>query len=431
MVSLEVLLPALCLALLAIFARLTLGSWLAPGAFFPLFWTGLIAISMTFQDYPLWGPAIWWIDGSLLLFYVGSLLAQGTASKKGRKRRIAPDPNVKFKHLDKLVVSCSALGVLYILTREWFAPTVADSPPAWFQLLLGALYAGPLFGGMLFASEPSRRERFIGLLSVLPALIYAFAYLGRSPMLAALYFWAAGFWSIRTLRCRGRVPLITPKLIVLAPMLFLALSATGTIIGALRRDAFGVPLSERVAGYRGVLGEADPEKEWAGFRGAVFGHPFSFSYYLKRALDRPPEPQYGALTFSGPMELAGFRQRAPSENFALDRNVSSNVYTLFRPPIEDFGLVGSFFSFLFAGFLAGLAYVRIARGQVIWAPITNMFYPHVLVIGGYFFSYNSTIVAHAFVGLYLCWHLNQQRGEKRVRTSMVERVACGLSRTSQ
>jgi hypothetical protein len=204
---------------------------------------------------------------------------------------------------------------------------------------------------------------------------------------------------------------------VLVPILFVALSVTGTIIGALRRDAFGVPLSERVAGYRGVLGEADPDKEWHGFRGAVFGHPYSFSYYLKRALDRPPEPQYGALTFSGPVELTGLRRRAAYENFDIDRNVSSNVYTLFRPPIDDFGLVGSFFSFLVAGFLAGFAYGRVARGQVIWAPITNMFYPHVLVIGGYFFSYNSTILAHGFVALYLFWHRNQQRGEKRVRSS--------------
>jgi hypothetical protein len=117
------------------------------------------------------------------------------------------------------------------------------------------------------------------------------------------------------------------------------------------------------------------------------------------------------------VELTGLRRRAAYENFDIDRNVSSNVYTLFRPPIDDFGLVGSFFSFLVAGFLAGFAYGRVARGQVIWAPITNMFYPHVLVIGGYFFSYNSTILAHGFVALYLFWHRNQQRGEKRVRSS--------------
>jgi oligosaccharide repeat unit polymerase len=158
---------------------------------------------------------------------------------------------------------------------------------------------------------------------------------------------------------------------------------------------------ERVSGYPEILSQRDPEKEWYGFRHGVLSHPYSFSYYLRHAFDRAPSPHYGMLIFGGPMELLGFHTRTPFENFDVDRNVESNVYSCFMPPIEDFGLWGGMLSFFVAGFLAGWAYLRVAQGRVLLIPILTMFYPHVLVIGGYFFSYNSMIMAHLIVGTYL------------------------------
>ncbi len=179
------------------------------------------------------------------------------------------------------------------------------------------------------------------------------------------------------------------------------MAAAGTAIGTLRGATNELQLEDRVRAYPDALQSADPEREWAGFRHGVLSHPYSFSYYLKHALVHPPDLRYGLGTFAGLVELFGIRDRGTYEDFEPDRGVRSNVYTLFMPPIVDFGLAGAWFSFFAAGLLAGWAFGRVAQGNLVFSPILNMFYPHVLVIGGDFFSYNSVTLAHVFVALYL------------------------------
>src|SRR5262249_3465142 len=142
---------------------------------------------------------------------------------------------------------------------------------------------------------------------------------------------------------------------------------------------------------------------------SVFAHPYLFSRYLRYAFDNPPPPKNGVLTFGGPLQLLGVYERTHFEDFQVDPGIQSNVYTLFRPPIDDFGFAGSFISFLVAGVLAGWAYRRISHGDIIFAPILTAFYPHVLVVGGYFFAYNTLVLCHVMVGMYLVFVLRKLR----------------------
>src|SRR5262245_43821299 len=68
--------PLAILAGIAVLAKLSLGSWLAPAAFFPLFWFGLTAVSSLVVDYKIWTPALYWMDGTLFVFFLGSLFAK-------------------------------------------------------------------------------------------------------------------------------------------------------------------------------------------------------------------------------------------------------------------------------------------------------------------------------------------------------------------
>jgi hypothetical protein len=265
------------------------------------------------------------------------------------------------------------------------------------------MFASPILGGMLFASSLGGRSRAIGVIGVLPGVLYGITYLGRSPMLASIFFWAAGFFSMRIYQKQGRVPLLTPKYLAVAGGLSVFVVVVGTTIAAFRGAAWDMPLVERLIAFPEIVRSADAEKEWAGFRHGVFSHPYAFSVYLRRALASPPEPHYGALTLGGPLELIGQHVRVPYEQFEVEPGVWSNVYSAFMPPIEDFGLAGSFFSFLAAGLLAGFGFRWMMAGRFGGAPLLTMFYPHVMVVGGYFFAYNCLVLAHAFVGLYLLW----------------------------
>lgn len=407
MIAIDLIFPVLFLAGLAGLARVTLGSWLAPGAFFPLFWTGLCALCLAVNEYyPMWAPALWWIDLSLLLFYVGSL-----GGKLWIRPAAQPPGQSQSLHLHRLeaaVILCSVVGVLYTLFRERYAPNLLDKPPSWYQIFLGMLYAAPLFGGILFADQPSPRAKTISLLSLVPPLFYALASLGRSQFLLGIFFWAASYWGTRTYRSRGRVSLLNLQMAALALLFLLVCYVVGTILGRLR-DVAHLPLAERLGSYYEVLEQADLGRDLEKFRGSVFGHPYSFSYYLNRTIDFPPSPRLGAYAFAGPLDLLGIVERTPFENFVLDAGVDSNVYTLFRPPVEDFGLIGSFVSFLIAGLIAGFAYSNIAAGDIRWLPILTLFYPHVMVVGGLFFAYNSFTLAQCLLGGYLLFVAKRRR----------------------
>jgi hypothetical protein len=409
----SIFIPTMLLVALALFARISLGSWLSPGAFFPLFWSCLVIPSLLVADYPVWDVALWWIVGSLLAFYLGSLLAAiaGRRLPIDRTGFSFSAGSTGFPKLALAVVLLSVSGVVYGAYRDTYAPLIMDSPPAWFQLLLAGLYASPIFGGMLFASSRSRRDRVIGLMSTGPALFSAVAFLGRGPLLAGAYFWLGGYWSVRILLIGGCVRLLTVRIVVASTALASALVVIGMGIGTLRviGVAQQISLGDRLQQYPEILRQADTNKEWAGFRHAVFSHVYAFSYYLEQALKAPRPLHYGMLTFAGPLELVGLRERSPYESFQPEPGVNSNVYSLFMPPIEDFGLVGSFLSFFGAGLIAGWGYSRVTQGDARFIPVLTMFYPHVMVIGGYFFSYNSMVLAHVYVGLYLASVGNPRR----------------------
>jgi hypothetical protein len=416
MIAAELLLPLAAMAVLTAWAGWLLGSWLAPGAFFALFWTCLTALSVSLSDYPVWGVALWWIDGCLFLFFVGSVCGDRLAGAMHGPRaaspdRQAPSRDVNLPYLPTALAAACMFALIYIVFRGYFAPTIIDAPPVWFQIVGSGIYAAPLLAGMLYAVAASPGQRRLAWLGFLPGAIFSSISLGRSPLLAAIFFWLAGYWPLRVHVGRGNVPLLTARTVILTPLLLAFLTFAAINIGVLRQVGVDQPLTvaERVTMYPALLAEADWQTAWEQFRPYVFGNPAMFSYYLRSAIDSPPTPEYGLLTFAGPVQVLGIRQRQYYESFEVDDDNMSNVYTLFMPPIEDFGIVGSFFSFLGAGLLAGWGFRRVADGDLRAVPILTMFYPHVMVIGGYFFSFNSIVLAHALVGGYIFWSVRRPR----------------------
>jgi hypothetical protein len=69
------LIPALFLLLLALFAYARSRSWLAPGTFFPMIWTGLVLLPLLgAPDYEVRAGAVWYILASNFAVYSGSLV---------------------------------------------------------------------------------------------------------------------------------------------------------------------------------------------------------------------------------------------------------------------------------------------------------------------------------------------------------------------
>ena len=119
---------------------------------------------------------------------------------------------------------------------------------------------------------------------------------------------------------------------------------------------------------------------------AAFGHMSVFSQWLAEYWNAPFAPSLGTVTFAGPLELVGYAHRIPGlfeQVFELVVGEMSNIYTAFRPLIQDFTIPGALVILAALGFIGGLGFRLVARGQwsglpflliayvtTMWTPIT-------------------------------------------------------------
>ena len=114
---------------------------------------------------------------------------------------------------------------------------------------------------------------------------------------------------------------------------------------------------------------------------------------------------------AGPLDFLGIAPREPFENYVIEPDnelnpfnsgygVSTNTYTIFRVPIDDFGIIGSLVFWFAVGLLTGWAYRTVAGGKL-W-PAFVLVWIYVETLGnGYFLRYNSLMIAYFIVAVYL------------------------------
>jgi oligosaccharide repeat unit polymerase len=117
----------------------------------------------------------------------------------------------------------------------------------------------------------------------------------------------------------------------------------------------------------------------------------------------------GLYTFTGFAKLLGFGSNLPAGLFHFVRvgqGVSSNVYTLYRSILQDFGFFFSNIILVIFGFFSTLAFKKVLDGHKNWLPFLCFFYYAI------FYSFNVPITVFttnvlAFVFLYfvLKWEL--------------------------
>ncbi|MEO5580668.1 MAG: hypothetical protein ABIR58_08405, partial [Gemmatimonadaceae bacterium] len=147
--------------------------------------------------------------------------------------------------------------------------------------------------------------------------------------------------------------------------------------------------------------------------GSAFGHMTVFSQWLAEYASQPLNPTFGKVTFAGPLELLGFEQRIPGlfdSVVNLLAGDTSNIYTAFRPLIQDFGIPGALAALAMLGFVGGTGFRLVAAGRwsglplllaayatIFWTPIT------------WFWIYNSLTAAVLAIAL-MVWFIRVSRG---------------------
>jgi oligosaccharide repeat unit polymerase len=430
MAFIELVVPTAFLAVLAAVARLRLGSWVAPGAFFSLVWLGQVILSFVIPDYPVWPGTLWWIALSCFVFLLGALL--------GKAAVLSPEPMDRSRDLPALrrpvitLVACALLGGAYtVIVRVLNIDIQMDRPPLPYQCLLSFQYSGPALAGLLVGTGTLRgRRAFASLLTLAPAATLALLYTGRTALVEPILLWIGGYIATKTALTRGTFRLFTPRHMVTATVILVLFLWIGMGLQQVRAT-LDIDRDTRLDHIADLYAsEANSESIWNGwhkFRSAIFGNVYSFSYFFEQAWNDPPRPEYGKVIFAAPLELLGLDgMRVPWGSFPIDYGVESNIYTMFRPPIADFGLWGSLLWWFGLGLLQGWAYERARQRFIGPAWLLIWFYADVIIIGGYFFRYNTIILCHGIVALYLLLGQARQR-VRRLSSSCSSQPASTLA----
>jgi oligosaccharide repeat unit polymerase len=284
-----------------------------------------------------------------------------------------------------------------------YAEGVVAAPPRMSQALLPFVYLAPALGGATFVLGRELRWKLLGIISFLPAIAVTILQTTKAAMLFGVVLWLSSYFGTR-LR-KGKLAVFTRGHLLVALGVGAVMVTFFLAVGLARLATTDVSIVSVV--FKSAMT-------------AAFGHMAVFSQWLTEFARQPFSPTLGKVTFSGPLELLGFGQRIPGlfeDIVELVGGDTTNIYTGFRPLIQDFTIPGALAILAVLGLVGGMGFRLVAAGKasalpllmvayvtIFWTPIT------------WFWIYNSltaTVVAIGFTVMFIrVW-----RGTRRLQTA--------------
>ncbi len=402
---LDLLPPSVLVLALAFYARHKQGNWLAPAAMFPAVWSLHIVLSLVKPQFFPSPGTLWWILLSLLAFYVGSALFQSRTSSAPSHPTFPR--SIVFRHATDVLLVCTALGGLYTTLAQLSGIEISvDNLPLAYQFLLPFHFAGPMLGGMISASRSLRGwRRWLVYLPLLPPAGLSILFTGRTAIVAPILAWLAGYWAIKLFITTGRWRVLTWRNAFVGAGIFVSFLLLGVGLYQLRgARQSGETFTEKLIAFQDAALLEGLAETWDRFSPGVYGNVYSFDYYFVEAWQQAPALSWGAVMFTGPLNLLGIiEDRYPFPQFELEPGHFSNSYTMFRLPIDDFGFAGSLVWWCALGCLQGWAYRQMLQGRSMACLLLAWFYVDASLMGGYFFRYNSIVLNYVIVGALMSW----------------------------
>lgn len=378
--------------------RVLAGTWLQPAAFFPLLWCFAGILPLIFAPNEPVGPnAMLWVIAASICVAAGALV--GNHGFRTRVNRLpAPATERELLVFQAIVVVSMVFGTassvtfiagsgvafselfsvdrLAAVSQQLYAQRfeeLAPQPPLVSQVLLPFVYLAPLAGGILFVLRRERRWKLIAAMSFGPAVMVTVLQTTKAAVLFAASLWLSGYFAAR-LR-DGRLAVFTRNHVLVA-----------LGVGGLMAALFFATSFARLASTDTSLLNVVIVKLFT----AAFSHMTVFSQWLAEYWGAPFRPSLGTVTFAGPLELLGYSQRIPGIfEHVIDLVIGemSNIYTAFRPLIQDFTIPGALAILALLGFVGGVGFRLVAAGQwsglsllliayltILWTPITWLWF---------------------------------------------------------
>lgn len=354
---------ALLVGVVALLARYTEGSWVAPAPMFGAFWGGIIFVSgITFVHLDSQVLASLYVLVAVTSMWIGSMIGHAfDAPLSGRTSKLEPPPFLRSALLFSLAVGVIEVGVVFadgghsigdILSLAGIIETVisnrADlfngvqqSNVEWVMMLV--LYTSTFLGGILFRLQKSVKDAMLALSA---PIMLSVVFTLHGSRIAALYggaFFVGAYLATSALFADRPEVISTRALartVVLASVLILGLS----IMTQGLRQAKGMP-----EGWRGAFADG-------------FDYPAAMGIWMDQRGFVGQDFTAGARGFSRIVGVVGIKADAVPA-IPVDFT-SSNIYSFLRDAIEDFGTLGSLVFFAGVGFIGRFLFSRALAGRM-------------------------------------------------------------------
>ena len=403
------LLVALALALASAWTIHVHGTWLAPGALFLCMWSAILSIAaLTFPDVPETTLGFIWIALACLSFEGGAWLQQRT-SVLSRRSSHARVPSIRgvvlaitLTGLILVVVilargglslrelSVRAIIQLTVVNRsDKYAGLNPQTRLEWLSYV--TLYFGTLLGGWLFGESARFRDR---VLALMPLVIIAVVFLLYGSRFGALYggiFWIAGYITAAVLSAtRTADPSSMTGPSASAGTAVLRVAATAATL------VFALSVLTQLVRYGGA-----EHVGWRAILADAFSYPVAFSIWISDHPFTAANMTAGARAFAKVTGVLGLSvDPLPAIPVGF---TSSNIYTVFRDLVEDFGSIGMLVLLACAGRIAQAAFDATSRGSLVAAAVLVVAYASVFSTAAVsIFFYAAPTLALLVFFLYMC-----------------------------
>ncbi len=391
--------------------RALTGTWLNPAAFYSLWWcfAGILPLVLAPNE-PVGANVMIWLIASSIVVAAGA--AVGNWGFKTRTLAVADAPSIiEVKVFTLALITALSLGLgssisfiaasgiplsdvlqidkLVVVSNQMYfqryAETGAPAPPAVSQALLPFVYFAPALGGVMFVIGRSYRHKLLALGSLAPAIAVTVLQTTKAALLFGFVLWFSCYFAAR-LRM-GKVAVFTRSHIAAAALVGGVVVVFFFAVGLARLASTDVSLLNVVM-VKLVT--------------SAFGHMTVFSQWLAEYTTTDFNPSLGKITFAGPLEMIGLSQRIPGlfdSIIDLVAGETSNIFTGFRPLIQDFGIPAALLILGLVGFVGGLGFRLVAAGR--WSAVPLLLIAYVTIFWSpitWFWIYNSLTVSVFAVG---------------------------------
>ena len=411
-----------CLLLLIRLMRQIFSDWYAPAILFPLVWIVGMGVPLLFApEYSNWPLGVWILGVMLGVFSLcchfgyqkeiaGISPSAPSAGSQTQTPALFSESNTRILVLALALcigMGCLALDILLkeggkawidmISVETWveigakfsyarYTEGYVEPPMA--RLGIFCYYLGSLLGGVLMAGfRKSWLRRTVGITPVLLSVVYASIMTTRAAFLYCIILWISSYFAVKAYSGQPFRKPFDFKLAVGSAALLGLLFLIFLLLGASR------------AGFKEmdqVIGLLDHTKVW------FCGHLAGFSIWLRDHFVDGAGLSWGQKTFGGPFQILGAGVRVQgvyTDEVILTAQESTNVYTMFRGLIEDFGIAGAIAAMAVGGYVTGRVYAWVRKGKVFAIPLLAAIYATILwspIIC--ILTYNTVIIAYLLLG---------------------------------